>query len=127
MRARDCLVGLSLISGLGVIGAALAEETYDNPTLGSAPCLVLKSYQAINHGAAGYGAKAEVENICGRSVEVDFCFPLIDAGEDTEPYCRNGVIRPWATAEVRVDDLDNRLAGPDFRWRWRGHPMDSDR
>ncbi len=126
MRARDCLLALCLTSGLAVVGAANAQDSYDNPTLGETPCLVLKSYQATND-AQGYGATAEVENICGRSVEVNFCFPLVAAGEDTEPYCQDGVIRPWATAEVRVDDLDNRLAGPDFRWRWRGHRMDSDR
>lgn len=121
MRARDCLVGLSLITTLVTVGAAHAQDAFDNPTLGDTPCLVLKSYQATSNNA-GYGAAAEVENICGRAVEVSFCFPLVAAGEDTEPYCRNGVIRPWATAEVKVDDLDNRLAGPDFQWRWRAYP-----
>ena len=127
MRARDCLLCLSLVLPLAAVGTAHGQDSYDNPMLGETPCLVLKSYRALNNGASGYGATAEVENICGRSVEVNFCFPLVAAGEDSEPYCQTDVIRPWATAEVEVADLDNRLAGPDFHWRWRGHRMDSDR
>lgn len=103
---------------------AKAAETYDNPTMGDTPCVVLKSYQANANGADNYGAEAEVENVCGRSVEVAFCFPLVAPGEDTEPHCTNGVIRPWATSRVEVSDLPARLAGPDYSWRWLANTME---
>ena len=102
---------------------AAAGETYDNPAMGDTPCIVLKSYQANANGIESYGADATVENVCGRSVEIAFCFPLVAPGEETEPHCTSSVIRPWATSNVSVSDLPARLAGPDYQWRWLNPTM----
>ena len=120
------LLGMSA-AAIGFASMAGAAETYDNPAMGDTPCVVLKSYQAHSNGKGGYGAEAEVENVCGRSVDVAFCFPFVAPGEETEPHCTNGLIRPWATSRVEVSDLPARLAGPDYSWRWHGHAGDSDR
>lgn len=116
------LLGVSSVM-LGLAPMAGAAESYDNPAMGETPCVVLKSYQALANGTESYGAEATVENVCGRSVEIAFCFPFVAPGEDTEPHCTNGVIRPWATSRVEVNDLPARLAGPDYNWRWLGHTM----
>ena len=126
MLRWDRLAGMSLTLLL-LAGGVAAEDGYDNPGLGDTPCLILKSYHASSTGDAAFGAVAEVENVCGRSVEVAFCFPLVTPDEGAAPHCQNGVVRPWGSAEITVSDLPARLAGPDFSWRWHGHPMDSDR
>ena len=112
---------------LALASVATASESYDNPTLGGTPCVVLKSYQALSNGADSFGAEAMVENVCGRSLDVSFCFPLVGMDEASEPHCANGLLRPWATSKVAVSDLPARLAGPDYSWRWHGHLMGSDR
>ena len=125
MQGWRFLSAVSLLA-IGLTPVAGASETYDNPSMGSTPCVILNSYQASANGAETFGAEATVENVCGRSVEVSFCFPFVSPGEDTEPHCTSGLIRPWAKSEVVVSDLPSRLAGPDYQWRWHGHLMDSD-
>lgn len=122
MQGWRYLLGLS--AAIGLASMAQASESFDNPAMGTTPCVVLKSYQALSNDAETFGAEAMVENVCGRSVEIAFCFPFVAPGEDTEPHCTNQVIRPWATSRVEVSDLPSRLAGPDYQWRWLVHSMD---
>ena len=126
MLGWRCILGASAVL-IGLGSTAKAAGSYDNPTMGDTPCVVLKSYQAIADGTDSYGAEATVANVCGRSVEVAFCFPFVAPGEDTEPHCTSGLLRPWATSRVEVSDLPAQLATPDYQWRWLGHPTDSDR
>lgn len=110
------LIGVATVIGLAPL--AKANESYDNPAMGSTPCVILQSYQSSSNAADTFGAKATVENVCGRSVEVTFCFPLIAGSEEAEPHCTNGLLRPWATSRIEVSDLPTRLANPDYQWRY---------
>jgi len=124
------LIGVATVIGLAPLALAPpaeASETYDNPTMGTTPCVILQSYQSSSNTADSFGAKATVENVCGRSIEVSFCFPFIAANEDIEPHCTNGLLRPWATTRIEVSDLPAKLANPNYHWRWHGHLMDFDR
>lgn len=124
MQGWPCLLGVSAVL-FGVVTTANAAETFDNPAMGTTPCVILKSYQASSDGADAYGAQAIVENVCGRSVEIAFCFPFVSPADDAaEPHCTNGLIRPWATSEVEVSGLPARLAGPNYQWRWHGPTME---
>ena len=106
-----------LLAFTAITAPVSAQEDYDNPTLGSAPCLVLKSYNSTAQGTT-FGADAIVENICRRSIEVAFCFPYLAPAEEAESHCVNGVIRPLAAATIEVEDLPAQLAGPDYKWRY---------
>jgi hypothetical protein len=125
MRAWHHL--LSAAAAVGLASMVNASDGYDNPGTGDTPCVVLESYQSLASGTGSFGAEATVENICGRSVEIAFCFPFVAPGEDTEPHCTSRLIRPWATSRIAVTDLPARLAGPDYRWRWHGPLSGSDR
>ena len=126
MRARHCL--LALAAAVALIPWAEASETYDNPTMGDTPCVILQSYQTSN-GGESFGAAATLENVCGRSVEVTFCLPFVTSEESDEPHCSNGLLRPWGTSHIKVSDLPAKLASPDYNWRWHGwedHALDPD-
>ncbi len=116
MRTWRHVLGVAAVFGLAQL--AEANETYDNPAMGVTPCVVLQSYQASSNSAETFGARATVENVCGRSVEVSFCFPFVAPGEEIEPHCTSGLIRPWATSRVEVSDLPARIANPDYQWRY---------
>jgi hypothetical protein len=111
------LVSLFLIATSAATSPVQAQDGYDNPSLGSAPCLVLKSYRSTVSGET-FGADATVENICGRSIEVAFCFPYLAPAEEAESHCVNGMIRPRAAAAIEVEDLPAQLSGPDYKWRY---------
>lgn len=109
---------VSILSVLVVGGAAAASETYDNPGLGNAPCLVLNSYKTGAGRNDRFDAVASIENICGRSVEVALCFPYVEPVDDVDRQCFNGVVRPWAQSTVEISDLPVKLTGPDYQWRF---------
>ena len=116
MQVWQCFLGVSVMV-IGLAPSAEANETYDNPLRGEAPCLVLNGYQASGNGDR-FGAVANVENICGRSVEVSFCFPFVEPVDDVDRACQNGVVRPWATSTVAISDQPAKLTGPDYQWRY---------
>ncbi len=124
MQACRYLLGVVLMISLAP--SAKASEAYDNPGMGDTPCVILQTYQASN-GDSSFGAAATLENVCGRSVEVSFCFPFVTTDDGIEPHCRNDVLRPWGTSRIVVSDLPAKLANPDYSWRWLGHLTDSDR
>jgi hypothetical protein len=98
-----------------------AAQNYDDPALGATPCVILNSYasHAAKPGDAEiFHAEAGIENVCGRSVEVSFCFPLVEAVGDVESQCVERTLRPWSKAKVQVDDLPGRIIGVDYRWRY---------
>lgn len=98
--------------------AAEANETYDNPNQGAAPCLVLNSYETGAGLNDQFDAVASIENICARSVEVALCFPYVEPVDDVDRHCTNDVVRPWARSIVKVSDLPVKLTGPDYQWRY---------
>ena len=105
--------------------AAAAEAAFDNPGMGSAPCVVLNQYAATTPGrgdAGTYAAFAELENICGRTVDVAFCFQLAEASGGEDALCVDGIIRPWSTAKRIAIESPVRITGPQYRWRYR--PLD---
>lgn len=117
MKSMLSWVGILSVLAMGSV-AAEASETYDNPNLGVAPCLVLNSYHADAGRSDGFDAVANFENICGRSVEVALCFPYIEPVDDVDRHCLNDVVRPWAQSTIKVSDLPAKLTGPDYQWRY---------
>jgi hypothetical protein len=114
-----CLLGLGL--GLAVTAGSAIAEDYDDPALGATPCVVLNSYAshaAASGGAETFRAEAGIENVCGRSVEVSFCFPLVEAVGDVERQCVTSTLRPWSKARVHVEELPGRIIGVDYHWRY---------
>jgi hypothetical protein len=115
---------MAAVFGLGAMVVlygqiAGAAESYDNPTNGTAPCVVLSHYDARALGRQPvYRAQATIENICGRSMDVRFCFRYAVATDDGDQRCFQGTLRPGASTAVEVARSQTRLAGPEFQWRY---------
>lgn len=128
MKRIPLLVGLAAAT---VAGAAVAQEAaeppadgFDNPTLGSVPCVVLNEYDVAPtgqiEGETQYRAYASVENVCGRTLDVEFCFitAAVDEGEAGRT-CYGAALRPWMSAEVTKPGGAGRVVGTDYRWKYR--------
>lgn len=116
-------LGLGAATLLACGGAFAAEPPYDNPKSDSAaPCVVLNSYEAgpsaLTQGST-FGAKANLTNICGRTVEIAFCFLYAEPVEGRDRACYGGFIRPGSGSEVANDLAPVRIVGSDYKWRWR--------
>lgn len=121
------LLAAAIAGGAAAQDAAPAEEpppAFDNPTQGSVPCVVLNRYDVAPaageaDGGMQYQASAGVENICGRTLDVEFCF-LTAAAEDGEAgrSCYGAALRPGASAEVNAPGATARVVGTDYRWKY---------
>lgn len=122
-------VRMALLAGLlaaATAGGAAAQDApaeeppaFDNPALGTVPCVVLNGYDVAPTGNAQYRASASLENICGRTLDVEFCF--LTAGEEGEAgrSCYGAALRPWMSAQVNAPGSAARVVGTDYRWKYR--------
>lgn len=109
-------LGIGLVIGLTALvgaGVGAAEEVYDNPRAGDAPCIVVKDYTVANQRP-----QATVQNICQRSVEVRFCFQYLDADGGAGQDCFAAPVRPGAMALVQGEAKPVRYTGPLYEWRF---------
>lgn len=120
------LLAAAIAGGAAAQDAAPAgdQPAFDNPTLASVPCVVLNRYDVAPSGhadgATQYRASASVENICGRTLDVEFCFLTAAAeGGEAGRSCYGAALRPGASAEVNAPGADARVVGTDYRWKYR--------
>lgn len=122
------LVVLVLAPSKPILAQESGQEGFDNPTMGTAPCLVLTRYETgrgrLADGGQGHTATARFENVCGRSLEVSFCFLYMEPVEDRDRACYAGALRPWAASFAETPPAAARIAGPDYAWRYL--PFDAD-
>lgn len=105
-------------------GHQAVAQGFDNPTDNGTPCVHLNRYEVEpvrGSGADGpmYRGDAMIANVCGRAVDVRFCFqygPNEEGGVDTS--CYQGPVRPWAQANVTSQPLQDRISGPSYEWRY---------
>lgn len=114
--------GVCLWVGLSV-GHAHAQDAFDDPSAsGSVPCIVLNRYEIESlgrpHEPARYRAQAVIENICGRAMEVRFCFLRAEPVDGADRSCFQGPLRPWAVASVEDNDAPARITAPEYQWRY---------
>lgn len=99
-----------------------AAQDYDNPTMAGAPCVLLNSYEVEPTGGGDdgspYRASATIENICGRTLEVQFCFAYAPNDDGVERNCFQGPVRPWATSQVVNPETPFRITGSSYEWRY---------
>lgn len=120
MAGIGAALGLSMAT-LGASGARGAEPEYDNPSTGAAPCIVLNRYEVEpyrNNDSTVFRADATIENICGRTMEVRFCFLYSQAVDGKDRSCFSGPVRPWDTAEVVDPTAPARITRSDYQWRY---------
>ena len=120
---RAFFVGMVLLAGLTAGRAASAAGDYDNPTLGIAPCVVLNSYAATRTSKRKaedprYAARAAVENICGRTLELSFCFLYAEEVDGNNRHCVDEMIRPGSGTKVSHEGVPVRVTAPEYRWRY---------
>lgn len=104
-------------------GTALAQDAFDDPSApGDVPCIVLNRYEvhplASTGAAARYRGEAVIENICGRAMEVHFCFLRTESTDGDDRTCFQGAVRPWALASIEDDDAPARITSPEYQWRF---------
>lgn len=97
---------------------APATDGFDNPKLGSVPCIVLNRYDVEPAGQSQYRASAGVENICGRTLDVEFCFLTTAEEGEVGRSCYGAALRPWMKADVTKPGGPGRVVGTDYRWKY---------
>lgn len=114
-------IGLCILLG-SVSFSANGAEGYDNPSVGSTPCIVLNDYRVSSATHAEdqsmYQADATVENICARSVDVAFCFVYVKPIDEVDRSCFGGLVRPGSRTQIQGASLPARAARPDYKWRY---------
>lgn len=120
MRA-GLVLGGCMLAVLGGQGAG-AVESFDNPSAGATPCLALNRYEVkptrTPEGISLYQASASVENICGRTLEVVFCFVYAEPVNEADRSCFGAIMRPWSNAQVEVPGSPTRVVSTEYRWRY---------
>lgn len=100
----------------------VAAQVFDNPTMGEAPCVFLNRYEVDRSGAGDdgplYRGSATIENVCGRALEVQFCFNYAPNEEGVEQNCFRGPLRPWSRSNVVNPATPARITGPSYEWRY---------
>lgn len=96
---------------------------YDNPGMGSTPCLVMTSLKApgkaVGAGdAAEYMVDATLENVCGRTLDTEICVIHAVASGDPKRNCATQMVRPESTIRIRQSDAAGRVTGLEFSWRY---------
>ncbi|MGF1474580.1 MAG: hypothetical protein ACFB6S_03350 [Geminicoccaceae bacterium] len=118
------VMGLGLaISGLVfAMPAETRAQDYDNPQNGIAPCVVLNGYEMTSRGsgeAERYRASVNLENICGRTVELAVCFRFVEEVDGSgEASCHDDVLRPWSRSSYASSAVPVRITGPEYQWRY---------
>ena len=99
-----------------------AAQAFDNPTMGEAPCVFLNRYEvervANGDDSPRYRGSATIENVCGRALEVQFCFNITSNEAGIEQNCFQGPVRPWAKSNVVSEETPARITGPSYEWRY---------
>lgn len=112
-----------LLSGVSAGQAALAQEEYDSPRSGNSPCIVLDEYIIDRVPGQGgemtYRARATLGNICGRSMEVRFCFILAEATDAGDRICHSGTVRPGSQTSVETEVVPSRIVDREIVWRFQ--------
>jgi hypothetical protein len=121
--ARVIIVACLLLTGLATAHSARAADGYDDPSLGTTPCVVLNRYELQRVGKRGaenprFGARAEMENLCGRTVEVSFCFLYAQPVDGHTERCFDELLRPWSGDAVAHPTGPVRITGPSYHWRY---------
>jgi hypothetical protein len=114
-------VCLTMLTTLLLGGSALAQD-YDNPTMGASPCIVLNDYRVrtVERGSESplYRARATIENICGRTMDVAFCFVQAEPVDDQDRSCYGAALRPGSVAQVENPGVPVRITNPEISWRY---------
>jgi len=118
----------SMVAGVfgGIVlasSAVAAAEDFDNPATNGAPCVFLDRYEVDPVAAEGedgrrYRAEAMIQNVCGRALEVQFCFQYAPNDAGAERNCHEGSVRPWSKARVVEASAPARVTGPSYQWRY---------
>lgn len=118
--SRPALALVTFTAALAATSAALAQDQWDDPAPGESPCVMLNSYDVAPRGRGEertFGGEAALENLCGRSLEVSFCF-LHPGDEEKDRSCYQGPVRPWASTTVVTQGASSRIVGPEYHWRY---------
>lgn len=109
-------LGIGLVIGVAsLVGASVgtAQVTYDNPRIGEAPCIVVTKYEAT-----AQQARAAVDNICQRAVEIRFCFQYLGTDGAMGQECFVGPVRGGESALATTTVSAARFTGPSYEWRF---------
>ncbi|MCB1743360.1 MAG: hypothetical protein KDK91_23490 [Gammaproteobacteria bacterium] len=104
-------------------------EGFDNPTRAGIGCIALDEFRARptvplrspptgRQSQAGHSASAVVENLCGRTVEMKFCFLLASGDADKRQACSEQLVRPSERARVTLKLSELRIIGSEYEWRY---------
>lgn len=111
------LVGLgAILAAVSGTSGAAATETFDNPMSGGVPCMTLISH-SVDPDSGGFKARAVLENVCGRTMDVSVCFNHVGADGASES-CYGGIVRPTDTTVVVDRNAGGRIIGPTYEWRY---------
>ena len=117
------VVILAILALCGAATATAAESgSYDNPVLGSTPCVVLTEYsvhpEAPAGERAGFRASATFRNLCARAVDLALCLVFVTPVEDADRSCFGGLIRPGGLTQVSDVNVPVMVARPELQWRY---------
>ncbi len=124
MKSVRTVLGLGVVALALNVGGAWAAGSYDDPKApDSMPCVVLNRYEVQRLSQPQqqpplYRGKAVIENVCGRAVEVRFCFQRAASASDGDRSCFAGPLRPWALASVEEPGAPGRITAPEYEWRF---------
>lgn len=124
MRRLSLFLGLCIAQSPFALALAAgdADQAYDNPTMGSVPCVVMNEYRITeseaSDGHEAFQGNAVVENLCSRSVDVAFCFVYVQPNEDADQTCFGGVVRPGSRSAIRNAALPVQAGRPEYQWRY---------
>ena len=114
----------AVVLGLGAAnvsaGNAAMGQDYDNPTQNGRACVVLNKYRTKRRGGGRYQASVAVENVCGRTMEVQVCMLYREAVEDSQALCMEDRVRPFSSWNADRVMAAARLAGVQISWRQLG-------
>lgn len=118
-RAMDIPSPLWMLPLLAALASPPAPA-YDNPTQGTMSCVGLTYFQVTRAGAgaASHGAMARIENLCGRAVEVSFCFRYAQPVEGSDAHCVVQPLRPGGENGIELSDSPVLITGPEYRWKY---------
>lgn len=98
------------------------QEAYDSPQMGTAPCIVVDEYiidrVPDQGGQIAYRARVKLGNICGRSMDVRFCFMLAEPTDAGDRICHAGTVRPGSQTTIATDVVPTRIVDREIAWRY---------
>jgi len=104
----------------GFLYTAQAGDDYDNPSMGSTPCITVDTYRVreVAGGALPYKVDAILQNICGRSVELSLCLVYVTPVEGVDRSCYGSLVRPGSRAQILGAGVPVRVSRPEYSWRY---------